>query len=138
MFSFYLLKNVMSILGRKVYLHIIFIFKVNSCWSIVDLQCCINFRCRTQWLSYIYTYTHIYGYALYIIHFFRFFSHEAITKYWVRSLCHTVGPCWPCIFYIVMCVMLIPTPLFILPQPLAPLVIISLFSMSVDLFLLYT
>ena len=24
----------------------------------VDLQCCVNFRCRAKWLSYIYTYIH--------------------------------------------------------------------------------
>ena len=24
-------------------------------WSIIDLQCCINFRCTAKWLSYSYT-----------------------------------------------------------------------------------
>ena len=25
-------------------------------WSIVDLQCCVNFRCTAKWFSYIYIY----------------------------------------------------------------------------------
>jgi len=27
-------------------------------WSIVDLQCCISFRCTAKWISYICTYIH--------------------------------------------------------------------------------
>ena len=33
-----------------------FIFKFY--WSIVDLQCCISFRCAAKWISYAYTYIH--------------------------------------------------------------------------------
>ena len=27
-------------------------------WSIVDLQCCISFKCIAKWFSYTYTYIH--------------------------------------------------------------------------------
>ena len=37
-------------------------------WSIVDLQCCISFRCTAKCISYTYTYIHSFF-------FFRFFSH---------------------------------------------------------------
>ena len=35
-------------------------------WSIVDLQCCVSFRCKTKWISYTDTY---------IPSFFSIFSH---------------------------------------------------------------
>ena len=28
-------------------------------WSIVDLQCCVSFRCTAEWFSYIYTYMYM-------------------------------------------------------------------------------
>ena len=33
-------------------------FKINFYWSIVDLQCCVSFRCTAKWISYAYTYIH--------------------------------------------------------------------------------
>ena len=33
-------------------------FKNNFYWSIVDLQCCVNFRCIAKWISYTYAYIH--------------------------------------------------------------------------------
>ena len=31
-------------------------------WSIVDLQCCVSFKCTAKWFSYTYVYIHIYVY----------------------------------------------------------------------------
>ena len=38
-------------------------------WSIIDLQCCVSFRCTAQQFSYTHIYTYTYMYL-----FFRFFS----------------------------------------------------------------
>ena len=36
----------------------LFFFFYNSYWSVVDLQCCVSFRCTAKWISYTYTYIH--------------------------------------------------------------------------------
>ena len=52
---------------------------------IVDLQCCVSFRCRAK--SFIYTYTYI--------HSFSDFSPCRLLQHIEQSsLCYTVGPCW--------------------------------------------
>ena len=56
-----------------LFFHLIFILY----WSIVDLQCCVTFRCTAKWFSYTYTY---------IPSFLRFFSH--IGHYRVLSRVH--------------------------------------------------
>ena len=49
-------------------------------WGIVDLQCCVSFRCTAKWISYTYIHS-----------CFRLFSH--IGHYRVlSSLCCIVGP----------------------------------------------
>ena len=45
---------------------IFFIVFSNFCWCIVNLQCCVSFRCIVKWISHIYIYIYIYVY----IHFF--------------------------------------------------------------------
>ena len=52
-------------------------------WSLVDLQCCVSFKCTAKWFSYTYTYSHS----------FSVFSHIGLsqnTKY--SSLYCTAGP----------------------------------------------
>ena len=74
-------------------------------WSLVDLQCCISFRCTAKSIRYtcihIYIYIHIYTYVHTYIHtythahisFSESFSLRVISRYWYSSLCYTVGPC---------------------------------------------
>ena len=54
--------------GGSVLVRIFYSFYIGSFWDCflnilialitVDLQCCVNFRCRAKWLSYTYTYIH--------------------------------------------------------------------------------
>ena len=44
-------------------------------WSVVDLQCCVSFRCTAKWISYTYTYIHS---------FLGSFPIYVITEYWVE------------------------------------------------------
>ena len=49
-------------------------------WSIVDLQCCVNLYCTTQWFSYTY---------IYILFHIPLWLSQAILY---SSMCSTVGP----------------------------------------------
>ena len=40
--------------------HVSFFIYFTLYWSIVDLQCCVSFRCSAKWFSYVYIYIYIY------------------------------------------------------------------------------
>ena len=63
-------------------------------WSVVDLQCCVNFCCTANRLSY----TRIY------ILFYMLFHCGLSQDIEYSSLCYTVGPCCLSILYILVCI----------------------------------
>ena len=67
-----------------------------SNWSIVDLQCFVNFCCTAVIQLYIYIYIHIIFYILF------HYGLSQDTKY--SSLCYTVGPCCLTILYVIICI----------------------------------
>ena len=73
--------------GQKaVFTYIFFLSSFLSFyWSIVDLQCCVSFRCTTKWFSY--THTHIYIFLFQIL-----FHYRLLQDIEYSSLCYTVGP----------------------------------------------
>ena len=62
---------------------------VNFYWSIVYLQCCVNFYSTTKWFNYTHTHTHIYIYILLQILFIYGLSQD--TEY--SPLYYIVGSC---------------------------------------------
>ena len=93
-----------------IYIYIFFFFN----WSIVDLQCCVNFRCTAQSFSYVYVCIYVcvclYIYAF----FFRFFSLIGYYKI-LRSFPVLYDRSLLVIYFIYSSVyMLIPNSLFIL------------------------
>ena len=89
---------------------------------IVDLQCCVSFKCIAKGFSYIYVLFHI------------LFHYGLLQDIEYSSLCYTAGPYCVSILYI----LLIPISQFILLPPLfSPLVTINLFLTPVSLFVFY-
>ena len=91
-------------------------------WSIVDLQCCISFRCIAE------SVTHIHVSIIFIVF--------CCMGYYIEysSLYYTVGPCWLSILYILVSVCPSQAPTSLSPHPFfSPLVTISLFSVSPSL-----
>ena len=49
------------------------------CWSVVDLQCCVNVCCAAKWFHYIY-----FSILFSIFHIFQFFIFSwFVTRYWI-------------------------------------------------------
>ena len=81
--------------------------------------------------SVIHTFIHTYISVLCQI----LFHYRLLQDIEYSSLCYTVGPFYLSTLYIVVCICQSQTPNLSLPDPLSPLVTISLFSVSVNLFL---
>ena len=60
-------------------------------WSIVDLQCCVNFYHTAKWFSYTYIFFHI------------LFHYDLSQDIEYSSLCYTVRSCGLSILYIIVC-----------------------------------
>ena len=107
----------------------VFVFCISFYWSIVDLQCCVSFRCTAK---VIQLYVYIYSF------FFKiFFSYRLSQNIEQSSLCYTVDPSWLSIniLYIVVYVYSFQCSSLLPPLPISPLLTVSLFSVSVSSFL---
>ena len=98
-------------------------------WTIVILECCVNFCCTAKWLLHICVY--ICSFIIYIFLFHVLFLYGLSQDIEYGSLCRIVGPCLS-ILYILVCICLSQIPG--LPPPLAAT---SLSSMYVSLFLFH-
>ena len=87
----------------------LFILKFIFYWTIVDLQCCVSFRCMAKWFICMYTYT--------FIRFQILFPCKLSQNIEQSSLCYTVGPCWLSILCIVVCICQSQSPNLSLPPP---------------------
>ena len=54
-------------------------------WSIVDLQCCVNFRCTAKWFSYTYTYTHSIFFSFFFCLLGLHLGHMEVPRLGVKS-----------------------------------------------------
>ena len=71
---------------QKILFHYILIIFFN--WSIVYLQCCVNFRYTRKGFSYVYIKLSMHRY-----YFSHSFPLEVITRYRMYFMCFTVGLC---------------------------------------------
>ena len=77
---------------------------------IVDLQCCVSFKCTAQWFTHTHIYVcvcvcvcvYIYIY-IYIIPFRILFPYSLLQNIEYSSLCHTVDLGCLSVLYIIMC-----------------------------------
>ena len=98
-------------------------------WSIVHLQCCVNFYYTSKWFSYTYI-------CIYI--FFHVLFHYGLSQdIEYSSLCYTEGPyCLSISVYTSLHPLILNSLYYHLPPP-SPLATTSLFSMSLILFLFH-
>ena len=102
---------------RFVLFNLIFILH----WSIIELQCCVSFRCIATWFSYTY-----------IPSFQILFPYKLLQNIELSSLCYTVGPFWLSILHIIMYICSSQPPNLSL-SPFFPFSNHKLFSKSVSL-----
>ena len=94
--------------SRKYYVLIfVLFFNYIFYWSIVDLQCCVSFRCTAKWISYTYTYIHS---------FYRLFSRIDHYRVLSRVPCAIQQVLISYLFYIQQCLYVTPN-LLIYPSP---------------------
>ena len=91
-------------------------------WSMVELQCCISFRCTAEWVSYTYTYFNPFS---------DFFSSSLSENIESSFLCNVDFVGYPMYSNVYI---LIPNSWFIPLSKVSPLVTISLFLISIFLF----
>ena len=72
----------------------ILFFKFIFYWSMVGLQCCVNYCCTAKWLSYTYIYT--------LFHILFLYGLSQDIDY--SSLCYTLGPCCLSILSVIVCI----------------------------------
>ena len=106
------------------FLFLKFILILNFYWSIVDLQCCVSFRCTTVNQLYIY---------IYPLFFQILFPYRSLQSIEQSSLCYTVGPYLLSVSFIVVCICQSQSSNLFAPS--LPTGNLSLFSTSVTLFL---
>ena len=65
---------------------IIFIF-FKFYWSIVDLQCCINFCFTAKWLSYTYIYSFLFNFKNFLATLHGVWDFSSLTRDWTHAPC---------------------------------------------------
>ena len=68
-------------------------------WSVVDLQCCVNFCCVAEWFRFTYMYViiwNIYIYTHILLVFFSIMVYHSILN--IVLFCYTAGP--HCLHYV--------------------------------------
>ena len=75
-------RQCLFVLESKTFCLFLFLLRFSTffccCWSVVDLQPCVSFRCTAQWFSYTHLYLYRYRYS-----FSYSFPLWFISKYWI-------------------------------------------------------
>ena len=86
------------------FLHILTIYClwIFKNWSIVNLQCCVSFRCTAQWFNYMCVCVCVCVCACVL--FQILFPYGLLQSIPYSFVCYTAGPCWLSVLYIVVLV----------------------------------